>query len=122
MRSSAPLIALLAGVLTSVTPCALSSVPLVIGYVAGIGSNDPKRAFLLSLTFAVGMAATFTALGTMASLFGRLNGSVGPGLPSFSLPRFFARRVFYPPDTDGNYGLYPYAGQISAARLRRRFR
>lgn len=73
----APLIALLAGVLTSVTPCALSSVPLVIGYVAGVGSNDPKRAFLLSLTFALGMAATFTALGTIASLFGRLMGMSG---------------------------------------------
>ncbi len=70
----APLIALLAGVLTSVTPCALSSVPLVIGYV-GAGSNDPKRAFRLSLTFALGMAATFTTLGTVASLLGRLMGT-----------------------------------------------
>ena len=71
----APLIALLAGVLTSVTPCALSSVPLVIGYVGGRGNNDPKRAFRLSLTFAIGMAVTFTALGTMASILGKLMGT-----------------------------------------------
>ena len=71
----APLIALLAGVLTSVTPCALSSVPLVIGYVGGTGNNDTKRAFRLSLTFAIGMAVTFTALGTIASLLGRLMGT-----------------------------------------------
>ena len=71
----APLIALLAGVLTSVTPCALSSVPLVIGYVGGYGNNDPKRAFRLSLTFAIGMATTFTALGSIASMLGKLIGT-----------------------------------------------
>ena len=71
----APLLALLAGVLTSVTPCALSSVPLIIGYVGGTGNNDPKKAFRLSLTFALGMAATFTALGTAASLLGKLMGT-----------------------------------------------
>lgn len=71
----APLLALLAGILTSVTPCALSSVPLVIGYVGGTSNNDPKKAFRLSLTFALGMAATFTALGTVASLLGQLMGS-----------------------------------------------
>lgn len=71
----APLVALLAGVLTSVTPCALSSVPLVIGYVGGTGGDDTKRAFRLSLTFALGMAVTFTALGTIASLLGKLMGT-----------------------------------------------
>lgn len=71
----APLLALLAGVLTSVTPCALSSVPLVIGYVGGTGNNNPKKAFRLSLTFAIGMAVTFTALGTAASLLGKLMGT-----------------------------------------------
>lgn len=73
----APLLALLAGVLTSVTPCALSSVPLVVGYVSGTGQKDTKRAFWLSATFAAGMAATFTALGTAASLLGRLMQGTG---------------------------------------------
>lgn len=71
----APLLALVAGVLTSVTPCALSSVPLVIGYVGGTGNNDPRKAFRLSVTFALGMAVTFTALGTVASLLGMLMGT-----------------------------------------------
>lgn len=68
----APLIALLAGVLTSLTPCSLSSIPLVIGYVGGTGAKDTKKAFSLSLIFAIGMAVTFTALGTAASLLGQL--------------------------------------------------
>jgi cytochrome c-type biogenesis protein len=73
----APLLALLAGVLTSVTPCSLSSIPLVIGYVGGGGSDDPKRSFMLSLTFAVGMAFTFTSLGIAAALLGRIMGGSG---------------------------------------------
>ena len=71
----APILALFAGVLTSFTPCSLSSIPLVIGYVGGTGQKDTKRAFKLSLTFALGSAVTFTVLGVIASLAGRLMGT-----------------------------------------------
>lgn len=71
----APLLALVAGVLTSVTPCSLSTIPLVIGVVGGTGQKDTKKAFKLSLTFALGSAVTFTILGTMASLAGNLIGT-----------------------------------------------
>jgi cytochrome c-type biogenesis protein len=71
----APLLALLAGVLTSFTPCSLSSIPLVIGYVGGTGQKDTKRAFWLSVTFAAGAAVTFTALGVIASMAGKLMGT-----------------------------------------------
>lgn len=70
-----PVLALIAGILTSITPCALSSVPLIIGYVGGTSGNEPKRAFRLSLTFSFGIALTFTALGTAASLLGKLLGT-----------------------------------------------
>ncbi len=71
----APFIALIAGVLTSFTPCALTSVPLIVGYVGGIGERTTKRAFLLSLTFAFGSAITFTALGIIAIMAGSLIGT-----------------------------------------------
>lgn len=67
----APIISLLAGILTSFTPCSLSSVPLIIGCVGGTGINNTKRAFKLSVVFAVGMAITFTILGALASLLGK---------------------------------------------------
>lgn len=73
----APILALVAGVLTSITPCALTSVPLVIGYVGGTGQREPRKAFWLSATFAIGMAVTFTVLGTIASLLGRLMQGTG---------------------------------------------
>ncbi len=71
----APILALLAGVLTSFTPCALSSVPLIVGYVGGTGEKTTKKAFLLSLTFAFGSAITFTALGVFATMAGSLIGT-----------------------------------------------
>ncbi len=71
----APLLALVAGILTSFTPCSLSSIPLVIGYVGGTGQRDTKKAFRLSVTFAAGAAVTFTVLGVIASLAGRLVGT-----------------------------------------------
>ncbi len=71
----APLFALLAGVLTSFTPCSLSSIPLVIGYVGGSGQRDTKKAFWLSIIFMMGTAVTFTVLGSIASLVGKLVGN-----------------------------------------------
>ncbi len=68
----APVLALLAGILTSVTPCSLSSVSLVIAYVGGTGRSNPAIAFRFSMVFAAGMSLMFTALGAIASLLGKL--------------------------------------------------
>ncbi len=73
----APILALLAGVLTSFTPCALSSVPLIVSYVGGTGQRTTKKALFLSLTFAFGSAVTFTALGIIATAAGSLIGATG---------------------------------------------
>ena len=63
----APLLALVAGALTSVTPCSLSGLPLIIGYVSGVGGKNTKKAFAYSLVFSLGTAATFITLGVIAS-------------------------------------------------------
>ena len=69
----APFLALFAGMLTSLTPCSLSSIPLIIGLTGG--ASDTKKAFRLSVVFALGSAITFTALGIAASLAGQLIGA-----------------------------------------------
>jgi cytochrome c-type biogenesis protein len=74
----APLLALLAGVVTSFTPCALTSVPLVIAYVGGTRQSNPWKGFALSAVFSLGMAATFTVLGMAASMLGKLMGTSSP--------------------------------------------
>lgn len=71
----ASLLAFVAGILTSFTPCSLSSIPLVIGYVGGTGQKETKKAFKLSFIFAIGSAVTFTIFGVIASLAGRLMGN-----------------------------------------------
>ncbi|MEG6585775.1 cytochrome c biogenesis CcdA family protein [Dendrosporobacter sp. 1207_IL3150] len=68
----APLLALLAGIITSFSPCALTSIPLVIGYVGGVGGQNTTNAFRLSAVFSLGMAITYTILGIVASLIGQL--------------------------------------------------
>ncbi len=70
----APVLAFIAGILTSFTPCSLSGISLIIGFVSGTGQKDPRRAFRLSVVFAIGTAFTFTILGTVASFAGRLIG------------------------------------------------
>lgn len=73
----APIVAFIAGLLTSFTPCSLSSVPLIVGYVGGTKSIDTNRAFKLAVTFAIGMSVTFTVLGTIASILGKLMQGAG---------------------------------------------
>ncbi|MCP1103142.1 cytochrome c-type biogenesis protein [Aequitasia blattaphilus] len=74
----APILALIAGVLTSFTPCSLSSIPLIIGYVGGIGEKTTKKAFAYSAIFSVGTAVTFVSLGVLATSAGKLMGTSSP--------------------------------------------
>lgn len=69
-----PLFAILAGVFTSLTPCALSNIPLVTGFVTVDQSQERRRPFFISLTFAIGSAVTFTVLGFLASAIGHVMG------------------------------------------------
>lgn len=65
------------GILSASSPCVLAIIPLVIGFVGGYSEGNKKKALLYSLTFALGLSITFTILGAVASLLGRLFGDVG---------------------------------------------
>lgn len=71
----APLLALLAGILTSVTPCALSGIPLIVGYVGSTGENRTGKALAYSLVFSAGSAVTFVVMGIIATSAGKLMGT-----------------------------------------------
>jgi len=68
------LLVFLGGVVTSIGPCNVAMIPLIIGYLGGSVDLSRRRSFTLSLTFATGLALTFTALGVVASLVGGLIG------------------------------------------------
>lgn len=73
----APLLSLVAGVVTSFTPCSLSAVPMALAYMEGTSEKEPKKALRLSLFMALGMAVTFGVFGSLASVIGHVMHDVG---------------------------------------------
>lgn len=69
------LIVFLGGVVTSLGPCNLATIPLIIGFVGGARGLPRQHAFVLSFTFALGLAITFMLLGVVAALLGAWIGS-----------------------------------------------
>lgn len=69
----------LAGVVSSASPCALTTIPLVVGFVGGYAEGDRRTAFRYSLSFVLGLSLTFTAFGAAAGLLGTMFGNVGGG-------------------------------------------
>lgn len=67
----------LAGVVSSASPCVLSTLPLVVGFVGGYSDGDRWKAFRYSLMFILGLSLTFTAFGAAAGLLGSVFGVVG---------------------------------------------
>lgn len=64
------LVIFLGGLITSLGPCNLATIPLIVGFVGGSRNLPRRRAFALSFAFAVGLAVTFMLLGIAASLVG----------------------------------------------------
>lgn len=81
--TGSPFVALLAafawGVLSVVlSPCHLTSIPLVVAYVNGGTSTPPlRRAVGLSAAFALGTLVSIAAIGGVTVLLGRVAGDVG---------------------------------------------
>lgn len=75
------LMVFVAGIIASVTPCNLSTIPLLIAYIEkangkGKESHMVKGKFILSLAFILGTATTFIVLGLLFSFLGELLGPV----------------------------------------------
>ncbi len=71
----------LAGLLTSLTPCMLSMLPITIGYIGGYEAKSRLQAAAQSTWFALGLATTLAGLGIIAATVGRVYGQIGIGLP-----------------------------------------
>jgi len=66
------------GIMTASNPCVLAMVPLMMGIVAGSKeSTGVKKTLAFSLFFILGLSVTFTALGLVSALVGRMFGDVG---------------------------------------------
>jgi cytochrome c-type biogenesis protein len=59
------------------SPCHLSSIPLIVGFIDGQGIVTKKRAFTLAGLFSVGILLTIAVIGLITGLMGRILGDVG---------------------------------------------
>jgi cytochrome c-type biogenesis protein len=80
--SATPAAALIAsfvwGILSIIlSPCHLASIPLVIGFISEQGKIATKKAFTLSLVFALGILVTIAGIGAVTAAMGRIMGDVG---------------------------------------------
>ena len=64
-----------AGVLTSLTPCVYPLIPITVSVFGAKAAKSKLNAFALSVTYALGIACTYTALGVAAALSGAVFGS-----------------------------------------------
>jgi len=59
------------------SPCHLTSIPLVVGYISNQKEKTLKRAFWISLAFSLGILLTIALIGVVTALMGRMMGDIG---------------------------------------------
>lgn len=64
------------GFLSSLTPCVYPLIPVTISIFGACEAKSRKQAFLLSLSYTVGIALTYTALGMISARSGQIFGAL----------------------------------------------
>jgi len=59
------------------SPCHLSSIPLIVGFIGEQSNLTTRRAFAISTAFAVGILITIAFIGVVTAALGRMMGDVG---------------------------------------------
>ncbi len=75
--------AFLGGLLVSFSPCVYPLVPVTLGFIGVKAGSSRLRGLILSLIYVLGLAITYSALGLIASLSGRLFGKISSHPISF---------------------------------------
>lgn len=65
------------GVTTASNPCVLAMIPLLMSLVAGTETVNIKKSLVFSGLFVLGLSITFSILGLISALLGRMLGDVG---------------------------------------------
>lgn len=66
------------GVLSIIlSPCHLSSIPLIVGFISSQGKMTIGRTFYISLVFSLGILITIALIGVITASLGRLMGDLG---------------------------------------------
>jgi cytochrome c-type biogenesis protein len=59
------------------SPCHLTSIPLIVGYISNQGKITLRRAFTISLLFGIGVFFSIGLVGIFTAISGRLIGDIG---------------------------------------------
>lgn len=70
------LISYISGILVSFTPCVYPLIPVTITYIGAKTVTTKTKAFFISLIYVLGISVTYTTLGAIASLTGRVFGTL----------------------------------------------
>ncbi|MCX6144243.1 MAG: cytochrome C biogenesis protein [Ignavibacteriales bacterium] len=60
------------------SPCHLSSIPLIVGFLTAQGEKRTSRGVSLSFLFAAGILVTIAVIGAVTMSLGRIMGDIGP--------------------------------------------
>ncbi len=71
------------------SPCHLTSIPLIVSFINDQGQTTIKRATLISFLFSVGILLTIAVIGIITALAGKMLGDIGP------LANYFASIIFF---------------------------
>ncbi len=71
------------------SPCHLSSIPLIVGFISSQGKLTVKRTFNISLVFSIGILITIALIGIITASLGRLMGDLG------SFGNYFVALIFF---------------------------
>lgn len=73
-------LAFLGGMVSSVLPCTIAMLPVMVGYVGGYSEDSRVSVFIQASMFILGLATVMTVLGVVASLLGLTFGAmIGSG-------------------------------------------
>lgn len=64
--------AFLGGLISSISPCSLSMLPLIIGYIGGYSDEKPLKTLLQMIVFVIGSGIVFAIIGAICALTGKM--------------------------------------------------
>lgn len=71
------IISFFGGVLSSISPCSIGMLPLIVGYIGGYGDTNKTKTFIQLCSFTLGLAVVLSAIGIICAITGNVFVSLG---------------------------------------------
>ena len=62
----------LGGLISSISPCSLSMLPLIIGYIGGFSEEKPLKTLVQMIFFVIGTGIVFSVIGAICAITGKM--------------------------------------------------